>query len=99
MMNTQKEDVKTFQNPFGAWKHDGAFSVELTDDADMSIAPSSTRIIGQTVHVDYGYVTQSMGGIQLSSKGNQFFWGYRFIKVIRDSSGNLLWVNSNQQRS
>jgi hypothetical protein len=90
-----QQDTKTFQNPIGYWEHDGAFSVELTPDADKSIVPSTAEIQGDIVRVRNGRVKQTMGGIQLHSEGNQFYWGYPRIKAIRDGKDNLLWINNN----
>jgi hypothetical protein len=92
-MATVSQNIKTFQNPSGYWEHDGAFSVELTLDADKSIIPLTAEVRGNTVHVHNGRIKQTMGGIQLYSEGSPFYWGYPRIKVIRDGDGNLLWVN------
>lgn len=94
-MGAQTKSIKTFRNPSGYWSHDGAFSVELTDDADIGIVPSSAQVLGRVVQVENGRIKQSMGGIQLYSREHPFFWGYNKIKVIKDGSGNLLWVNNN----
>lgn len=87
------QEIKDFQNPSGYWEHDGAFSVELVPGTNKNIAPSSVEVQGDTVHVRHGRIKQSMGGIQLYSHEEPFYWGYSFIKVIRDGQGNLLWVN------
>ncbi len=97
MTTRQTQDIKVFRNPTGYWEYDGAFSVELTPDADKSIVPPSAEIRGDVVHVRHGRIKQTMGGIQLYSEGNPFYWGYPRIKVIRDGSGNLLWVNYNHR--
>jgi hypothetical protein len=95
MATSQSHDTKTFQNPSGYWEHDGAFSVELTSDADKSIVPPSAEVRGDTVHVRNGRIKQTMGGIQLYSEGSPFYWGYPRIKAIRNGNGGLLWVNYN----
>lgn len=92
-MPIQNQDTKTFKNPSPYWEHQGAFSVELTPDADKSIAPATTEIRGDTVHVKQGRIKEVMGGIQLYSLESPFYWGYPRIKAIRDGNGNLLWVN------
>ena len=92
-MSAKSNDTKTFQNPSGYWEHDGAFSVELTKNADKNIIPSGTKIEGDVVIVDHGRIKQTMGGIQLYSLERPFYWGYNLIKAIRDGAGNLLWVN------
>lgn len=91
------QDTKTFKNPSGYWEHNGAFSVELVGGADKSIIPSSAQIRGNTVVVQSGRIKQTIGGIQLYSQESPFYWGYPWIKVIRDSEGNLLWVNYNHR--
>ena len=93
MTTNQTQDIKTFRNPTGYWEYEGSFSVELTSDADKSIVPSSAEIRDNTVHVRHGRIKQTMGGIQLYSKDSPFYWGYPYIKVIRDGNRNLLWVN------
>ncbi len=87
------QDLANFRNKSSYWEHDGAFSVELTPEADMGIVPSSAEIRGNTVHVRQGRIKQKMGAIQFHSVESPFYWGYKFIKVIRDGDGNLLWVN------
>ncbi len=94
-MPDSKQDIKTFVNHSGTWSHDGPFSVELTPDANKLIAPPGARIEGDTLHFRSGRVSQSVGGIQFFSSGKHFYWGYKFLKVIRDGAGNLLWVNDN----
>jgi hypothetical protein len=89
----KKQDTKTFQNPSGYWEYDGAFSIELTPDADKSIVPPGAEVQGDIVRVHHGRIKQTMGGIQLYSEGRPFYWGYPRIKAIRDENGNLLWVN------
>ena len=93
MATNQTQNIKTFKNPSGYWEHNKAFSVELTPDADKSIAPSSAEVQGDIVRVRNGRIKQVMGGIQLYSEESSFYWGYPKIKVIRDGNGNLLWVN------
>lgn len=88
-------DVKAFQNPSGYWKHQGAFSVELTDDALISIVPSSAVVDGNKVIVREGHIQQTIGGIQFYSHEQPFSWGYSKIKEIRDGDENLLWINRN----
>ena len=51
MAINQTEDIKTFRNPSGYWEHDGAFSVELTHDADKSIVPPSAEVQDNIVSV------------------------------------------------
>ena len=34
-----------------------------------------------------------MGGIQFYSFKQPFSWGYKFIKAIKNGSGNLIWQN------
>ncbi|KKS28843.1 MAG: hypothetical protein UV60_C0028G0007 [Parcubacteria group bacterium GW2011_GWA2_43_11] len=92
-MGALNQDIKNFRNPSRHWKYNGAFSVELEHDADMSIVPTSATIKGDSVHVRYGLIKQTMSGIQFYSRRSPFHWGYPFIKVIRDEKGNLLWVN------
>jgi hypothetical protein len=89
------QDISTFKNPAGYWTHQGAFSVELIPDANKSIVPPSAEVEGDIVRVRAGRIKQSMGGTQLYSAGARFCFGYSYIKVIRDGSGNLLWVNYN----
>ncbi len=91
------ENLQTFQNPDGYWSHDGAFSVELTPDADKNIAPSTAEIRGDIVHVKNGHIKQNPGAIQFVSEGKPFYWGYKWIKVIRDGGGNILWVNQDHR--
>lgn len=96
MSDLEKNDIKAFQNPTGYWEYKGTFSVELVPNADKSIAPHASVIDGDTVTVSNGRVRQSMGGIQLySNKEEPFFWGYKYVKVIRNEHGGLLWVNYN----
>ncbi len=90
----KSQDIKTFSNPSGFWEYIGPFSVELTRDANKSFAPSDAKIEGDIITFDSGRIVQSLGGIQLYST-KHFTWGYKFIKVIRDGEGNLLWVNYN----
>ena len=97
MATSQKQDIKTFQNPSGYWEHRGSFSVELTKGAKKNIVPTSAKVQGNIVHVKHGSVEQMMGAIQLYSLGYPFHWGYSQMKVIRDGSGNLLWVNWDYQ--
>lgn len=94
-MTDQKEDLKNFQNPVGYWQHSGPFSIELSPEANKSKVPASAKIDGNTVRVQDGHLKQTIGGIQLYSKESPFYWGYTHIQVIRDGSGNLLWVNHN----
>ena len=91
------QDIRTFKNPTGYWEHDGAFSVELVEDADTSIVPASATVQDNVVSVQHGRVKQTMGGIQLRSHEAPFYWGYNQMKCIRDGSGNLLWVNWNHR--
>lgn len=88
------QNVKMFQNPSGYWKHQGAFSVELTDDAPISIVPSSVVVDGNKVIVREGRIEQTIGGIQLYSHEQPFHCGYSMIKKIRDGNGKLLWLNN-----
>lgn len=88
------QDTKEFQNSTGYWSHTGSFSVQLTDDALTHNVPGSARIVGRVVHVPEGEVGQSIGGIQMRSRGQDFAWGYNFIKAIRDGEGKLIWVNN-----
>ena len=89
-------DTKTFQNPTGAWSYDGGFFVKLTDDA---VVPENFSSLGTLVSsrffVEHGRVEQSMGGMQKYSRGRPFYFGYRWIKNIRKTSGDLIWVNNN----
>lgn len=89
----KRRDTQDFMNPKGYWEHQGAFSVELTDDADKSVAPESVVFDDQTAIIMYGHIKQTVGGIQLYAGDVPFYWGYRFIKAIRDGNRNLLWVN------
>ena len=91
--NSGNQNVKTFRNPSGYWEYEGAFSVELTHEADKSIVPAGVKIKGDTIYVSNGRIKQTIGGIQLRSLNQPFFWGYQFLKVIRDGKGNLIWVN------
>ena len=95
MATSQIQDIKTFKNPSGYWGHRGSFTVELTPDTDKSIVPSGVEILGDIVRVKSGRIQQKMGGIQFYYRGTPFGWGYTKVKVIRDGSGNLLWVNWN----
>jgi hypothetical protein len=90
----KNEDIKTFENPQGNWEYKGAFSIELTLDADKTALPNAT-VQGNIVAVSNGRIQQSNGGIRFYSMEKHFHWGYRFIKIIRDGKGNLLWVNDN----
>lgn len=83
-----------FTNPTGTWSHNGPYTVELTEDADTSIVPSSASVNGMIVTVPNGRIAQSMGGIDLESNGSVFHYGYRWIRCFRDGNGKLLWVNS-----
>ncbi|MCH7641594.1 hypothetical protein IID22_05365 [Patescibacteria group bacterium] len=98
-MNTSssEHDLNSFQNPTGYWEHHGAFSLELTTDADKIIIPSTADIDGNIVRVHHGRIKQVMGVIQFYSEGSLFYWGYPRIKVIRDGESNLLWVNNNHR--
>lgn len=87
------KDTQGFTNPTGYWEYQGAFSVELTDAADLSHVPEGVSVAGQTATVARGRIKQVMGGIQLYALEQPFCWGYKFIKAIRDGSGKLLWVN------
>ena len=82
-----------FNNPTGYWEHQGSYSVELVPGAAKSHLPPTARVSGNTVHVQTGRVKQSMGGIQFYSFEQPFSWGYKFIKAIKDGSGNLIWQN------
>lgn len=88
-------DIKTFENPTGNWEYNGAFSVELVPGADKSVVPQTAIVDGDIVRVNKGRIKQSIGGIQLYSEGNPFYWGYIWIKVIRNKNDDLLWVNYN----
>lgn len=90
---TKRRDTMNHQNPLGYWSYEGAYSVELTDDADKSIAPTSVTFDGQTASIMFGRIKQTMGGIQLYSGDSPFHWGYRFVKAIRDGNHRLIWVN------
>lgn len=93
--NLGNQDIQTFRNPSGYWEYEGAFSVELTHEADKSIVPASAVIKGDTIYFSDGRIKQTIGGIQLYSSDQPFFWGYVFLKVIRDGKGKLIWVNYN----
>ncbi|MHB0865462.1 MAG: hypothetical protein ACYC1Y_00960 [Minisyncoccota bacterium] len=87
------ENLHTFVNPKSYWQHQGPFSVELTDDADKSIAPATVKFEGNVAHVEDGYIKQTVGRIQLYASEKPFYWGYAFIKVIRDGNRKPIWVN------
>ncbi len=87
------KDTQDFVNPTGYWEHQGAYSVELTDDAKTDIVFRSVVIEGRVATVTHGRIKQVMGGIQFYSLEQPFCWSYKFIKTIRDGSGKLLWVN------
>lgn len=93
MAKGPSRDTKTFRNPTGYWEHIGAFSIELTSDADKSIVPQNAEVQGDIVRVSNGRINQTIGGIQLYSGEIPFFWGYGRIKIIRNGNGDLLWVN------
>jgi|GEM_PF-3326418 hypothetical protein len=87
-----------FQNPTGNWSYEGAYSVELTDRADMSVAPVGSeflKIEGNRVVISEGRAMQGMGGIQLYVEEYPFFLGYVCLKCIRRGDGFLLWKNNN----
>ncbi len=85
----------SFQNPTGYWEHQGAYSVELTPEAETNRVPEGVRVNGTVVTVEVGRVKQTMGGIQLYALEKPFYWGYSYIRCIRDGDGKLLWVNNN----
>ena len=92
------EEIRSFKNPTGYWEHHGAFAIELTDDADKSIVPSSARVEGNIVRVANGRIKQSMGGIDFYSGDQPFGWGYPWVKMIKDGEGRTLWVNINYSK-
>lgn len=53
------ENLHTFVNPKSYWQHQGPFSVELTDDADKSIAPATVKFEGNVAHVEWVCQTNS----------------------------------------
>lgn len=86
-------ELQKFVNPRGYWSYEGGFSVELTNAADKTVAPKSVKFDGNTARISNGRIKQTIGGIQLHSEQEPFYWGYSFIKVIRDGTGTPLWVN------
>lgn len=77
----------------------GAYTVELQPGASTSHLPRQrVTIDGNKVSVSAGIVQQVMGGIQFYAAGNPFSWGYKFIRVIRDVHGEILWENWNNKK-
>jgi len=81
------------KNPTGYWEHRGSYSVLLTDNASTDHLPSEASLMGRTVRVENGRIRQVMGGIQFYADGKPLYWGYKFIKEIRDGAGKLIWQN------
>ena len=81
-------------NPLETWEYGGSFTIELTDDADMTIVPEDERSEDWTVHISDGYIVHSEEGLKVFSKGRQLGWGFSHIKVIRSGNGELLWINN-----
>lgn len=89
-------DTKEFKNPSGYWRHEGDFSVELTEDGKkmyLSLLPNGAKVHGNTVIVKHGRIAQSMGGIDFYANEVVFGFAYHCIKTIRDQNGQLIWVN------
>jgi hypothetical protein len=89
-------DKKTFVNPTEYWSYYGNFSIELVPNADKSRVPKNSHnsIDNNIVTINNGAINHRSGGIQLyDSRRTQFYWGYHFIKCLRDKDGALLWVN------
>ena len=84
-----------FKNPTGYWEYQGSYSVVLTDYAATDNLPTGASVHGKTVSVSRGRIKQVMGGIQFYAYEQPFFWGYKFIKEVRDGNGNLIWQNYN----
>ena len=90
-------DKGNFKNPAGYWEHQGAYTVELTDDAPTDHLPDQAVVEGRIVRVAVGRIKQVMGGIQFYCHEQPFSWGYKKIKTIKGSNGELIWIN-NQYR-
>lgn len=73
--------------------YQGPYTVELWRGANTDNVPSSASVSENTVSVSIGTVQQVMGGIQMYSAGQPFYWGYKFLKKITGRSGEVLWKN------
>lgn len=71
----------------------GAFTVETWRNAPMDTVLSPARVSGKFIHVSDGTIQQVLGGIQFYAGDQPFSWGYKYIKKISDSNGNVLWEN------
>ena len=84
----------SFYNPSGYWKHNDGFIVELTEEADLTRAPSSGVVISDlTVTVPNGRIENAQTCIQMYAEDEPFFWPYYQIKCIRRPDGTLIWKN------
>lgn len=92
---------KNFHDPEGTWEYRGAFEVHLTRGADKRVVKAFAKIEGNVVIIKSGVIKQSMGGIDMSSGGRDFRWGYdSMIAIYKVRGGNkkLLWVNINHKK-
>ncbi len=89
-----------FQNPTGDWEYEGTYTVELTPDADMSIAPPDADIFEFKVTIHHGSLHTVLDAMQFFGGPGEtypFHWSIRRIKCIRNAQGKLLWLNSYYQ--
>ena len=75
--------------------YQGPYTVEIEPGAATDHLPLSATVNGNVVTVPRGTVQQVMGGIQFCADREPFSWGYKFIRRIKDASGNILWQNWN----
>ncbi len=79
-------------------KYQGKFSIELYGNVSLAFlkqggVPFEKQ--GNTIVISDGTAYQSMGGIQLSSQGKEFYFRYEDMRRITGSQKETLWENRN----
>jgi hypothetical protein len=78
--------------------YEGSFSVRLKNKASEGISIKGVSTKGNIIKVAHGRAYQTPGGIQFYAEDIPFYWGYVFIKEIRDSDNQIIWQNYNYKK-
>lgn len=86
------KNIKTSQNVQRV-KYSGAYSICVTDEADLTNLPNSVVVNGRLLLVSCGRVRQISGAVSFYSSGQKFKFPFDCLRYIHDSSHNPIWVN------
>lgn len=90
----KEQEVRSFRNRLGCWEYSGPFSLYLTNDADIDLAPRGSSVSGRMVFVGAdGKIKWFDRVLSLYAGDAVLRWLDHNIRSIRDHTGKLLWVN------